>query len=308
MSQLIECVPNISEGRRPEVVAAIVEAVRRVPGVKWLDHSSDPDHNRSVLTFLGTPEVLEAAVLELFAAVDQHLDMQTHEGGHPRMGAVDVVPFIPISNATMEDCVALAKRVGEKVSAQFGVPIMLYEDAATAPHRRNLADVRKGQYEGMAEKLAKPEWAPDFGPAAPNARLGVTAFGARMALIAYNVYLNTNNLEIAKAIGVAVRGSSGGLAHVKGMGIYTEERDQVQVSMNLVNYKKTPIYRVFELIKIEAARWGVHVVGSEIVGLVPQEALLESAAYYLQVEGWRPDMVLENKIQLVAAEAEPVAN
>jgi glutamate formiminotransferase len=308
MSQLIECVPNISEGRRPEVVAAIVEAVRRVPGVKWLDHSSDPDHNRSVLTFLGTPEVLEAAVLELFAQVDKHLDMQTHEGGHPRMGAVDVVPFIPISNATMEDCVALAKRVGEKVSAQFGVPIMLYEDAATAPHRKNLADVRKGQYEGMAEKLAKPEWTPDFGPAAPHARLGVTAFGARMALIAYNVYLNTNNLEIAKAIGVAVRGSSGGLAHVKGMGIYTEERDQVQVSMNLVNYKKTPIYRVFELIKIEAARWGVHVVGSEIVGLVPQEALLESAAYYLQVEGWRPDMVLENKIQLVAAEAEPVAN
>jgi glutamate formiminotransferase len=303
MAALIECVPNISEGRRPEVVAAIVEAVKRVPGVKWLDQSSDPDHNRSVLTFLGTPEVLKEAVLTLYEHVAKHLDLQSHQGSHPRMGAVDVVPFIPIQNATMEDCVALAKEVASAVTERFGVPVILYEDAASAPHRRNLADVRKGQYEGMAEKLAKPEWTPDYGPAAPNPRLGVSAIGARMALIAYNVYLNTNNLEIAKAIGVAVRGSSGGLAYVKGMGIYTEERDQVQVSMNLVNYKKTPIYRVFELIKIEAARYGVHVVGSEIVGLIPQEALLESAAYYLQIEGWNPGMVLENKIQLVAAQA-----
>lgn len=307
MSQLIECVPNISEGRRPEVVQAIVDAVKRVPGVKWLDQSSDPDHNRSVLTFLGTAEVLKAAVLELYDQVHQHLDMQTHEGGHPRMGAVDVVPFIPISNATMDDCVKLAREVGEAVAAKHGVPVVLYEEAASAAHRKNLADVRKGQYEGMADKLTQPEWKPDFGPSAPHPKLGVSAIGARMALVAYNVYLNTNNLEIAKAIGVAVRGSSGGLAFVKGMGIYTEERDQVQVSMNLVNYKKTPIYRVFELIKIEAARYGVQVVGSEVVGLIPQEALLESAAYYLQIEGYKPDMVLENKIQLVAAEAEPVA-
>lgn len=307
MTQLIECVPNISEGRRPEVVSTIVDAIKRVPGVQWLDHSSDPDHNRSVLTFLGTPEVLKAAVLVLYEQVAQHIDMRTQTGSHPRMGAVDVVPFIPISNATMDDCVALAKSVGEAVSAKFGVPVQLYEEAASAPHRRNLADVRKGQYEGMAEKLAQAPWTPDFGPAAPHPQLGVSAIGARMALIAYNVYLNTNNLEVAKAIGVAVRGSSGGLAHVKGMGIYTEERDQVQVSMNLVNYKKTPIYRVFELIKIEAARYGVQVVGSEIVGLIPQEALLESAAYYLQIEGYKPEMVLENQVALVAAQAEPVA-
>lgn len=301
MSQLIECVPNLSEGRRPEVVDAIVAAVKQTPGLQWLDATSDPDHNRSVLTFLGTAPVLKQAVLTLYEAASQHLDMRTHEGSHPRMGAVDVVPFIPISGATMADCVALAKEVAEAVSERYALPVILYEEAASAPHRRNLADVRKGQYEGMAAKLVQPEWRPDYGPAAPNPALGVSAIGARMALVAYNVYLGTDNLEIAKAIGVAVRGSSGGLAYVKAMGIYTEERKQVQVSMNLVNYKKTPIYRVFELIKIEAARYGVPVVGSEIVGLVPQEALLDSAAYYLQVEGYHPLMVLENKIREASA-------
>jgi glutamate formiminotransferase len=307
MTALIECVPNISEGRRPEVVAAIVDAVKRVPGVRWLDTSSDPDHNRSVLTFLGSPEVLKEAVLTLYEHVYKHIDMRKQEGSHPRMGAVDVVPFIPIQGATMEDCVALAKDVAEAVSQKFGVPVMLYEEAASAPHRKNLADVRKGQYEGMSEKLAQSEWKPDYGPNYPHPELGVTAMGARMALIAYNVYLNTPNLDIAKEIAKAVRGSSGGLAFVKGLGIYTEERNQVQVSMNLVNYKKTPIYRVFEMIKSEARRWGVSVVGSEIVGLIPQEALLESAAYYLQIEGWKPEMVLENKLSLTESEAEPVA-
>lgn len=307
MTALIECVPNISEGRRPEVVAAIVDAVKRVPGVRWLDNSSDPDHNRSVLTFLGSPEVLKEAVLVLYEQVYKHIDMRKQQGSHPRMGAIDVVPFIPIQGATMEDCVALAKDVAEAVSHKFGVPIMLYEEAASAPHRKNLADVRKGQYEGMGEKLAQSEWKPDYGPDYPHPELGVTAMGARMALIAYNVYLNTPNLEIAKEIAKAVRGSSGGLAYVKGLGIYTEERNQVQVSMNLVNYKKTPIYRVFEMIKSEAQRWGVSVVGSEVVGLIPQEALLESAAYYLQIEGWKPEMVLENKLALTESEAEPVA-
>lgn len=296
MPQIIECVPNISEGRRLEVVEAIVGRVKAVPGVQWLDQSSDPDHNRSVLTFCGTAPVLEEAVLALYAAVSEHLDMGSHEGGHPRMGAVDVVPFIPIQDATMAECVELSKRVGERVAERFGVPVVLYEEAATAPHRRNLADVRKGQFEGMAAKLTQPEWAPDYGPAAPHAKLGVSAIGARMALIAYNVYLHTTDVSIAKAIGVAVRGSSGGLAHVKGMGLFIEERNQAQVSMNLVNYKKTPIYRVFELIKAEAARYGVAVASSEIVGLVPTEALLESAAYYLQVEGYGPQMLLERQI------------
>jgi glutamate formiminotransferase len=303
MPALIECVPNISEGRRLDVVNQIVDAVKATPGLKWLDQTSDPDHNRSVLTFLGDGPTLKAALKTLFAQVSLHIDLKTHEGGHPRMGAVDVVPFIPIADATMADCVALAKEVGAMLAETYGVPVVLYEEAASAPHRKNLADVRKGQFEGLGEKLAKPEWTPDFGPSAPHPQLGATAVGAREALIAYNVYLHTSDLKVANEIAKAVRGSSGGLAYVKGMGLYTEERNQVQVSMNLVNYKKNPIYRVFELIKIEAARWGVQVAGSEIVGLVPQDALLETAAYYLQVEGYNPAMILENKVRASAEAA-----
>ena len=304
---LIECVPNISEGRRPQVVADIIAAVQAVPGIAWLDQSSDPDHNRSVLTFLGDAPALKAAILVLFEQVARHIDLTTHQGGHPRMGAVDVVPFIPISGCTMKDCVALAKEVGEAVSARFGVPVTLYEEAASAPHRKNLAEVRKGEFEGLGEKLAKPEWTPDFGPAAPHPQLGCTAVGAREALVAYNVYLHSTDLKIAQEIAKAVRGSSGGLAHVKAMGLFIEERNQVQVSMNLVNFRKNPLYRVVEFIRLEAARWGVQVASSEIVGLVPQDALLESAAYYLQVEGYKPEMVLENKIRQAAATAEAPA-
>lgn len=301
MLPLIECVPNISEGRRPEVIAAIVDAVKAVPGVKWLDLSSDADHNRSVLTFLGDPESLVTAVGVLYEQVAKHLDLRTHQGGHPRMGAVDVVPFIPIAGCTMKDCVALAARVGEMVYTRFGVPVVLYEEAAKAPHRRNLAEVRKGEFEGLAEKLAKPEWTPDFGAGAPHEALGASAIGAREALIAYNVYLDTKDLKVAQAIAKAVRGSSGGLGSVKAMGLYIEERGQVQVSMNLVNFRKNPIYRVQELIKIEAARFGARVTSAELVGLVPQDALLESAAYYLQIEDYAPSMVLENKIRVAEA-------
>lgn len=293
---LIECVPNISEGRRLDVVAAIIEAVKAVPGVRWLDQSSDPDHNRSVLTFLGDPETLKAAIGVLYEQAARHIDLRQHQGGHPRMGAVDVVPFVPIAGATMKDCVALAKEVGELVATRFGVPVVLYEEAARAPHRRNLAEVRKGEFEGLEAKLALAEWTPDFGPAAPHAALGASAIGAREALIAYNVYLDTQDLKVGQEIAKAVRGSSGGLGSVKAMGLYIEERNQVQVSMNLVNFRKNPIYRVQELIKIEAARFGVRVTSAEIVGLVPQDALLESAAYYLQIEGYKPEMVLENKI------------
>jgi glutamate formiminotransferase len=301
---LIECIPNISEGRRPEVVAAVIAAVKAVPGVRWLDQSTDADHNRSVLTFLGTPEVLEQAVMVLYEQVAAHVDLRAHTGEHPRMGAVDVVPFVPISGgATMADCVALAKRVGERVAQRFSVPVLLYEEAATAGHRRNLAEVRKGEFEGLGEKLAKPEWKPDFGPATPHPALGASAIGAREALVAYNVYLNTPDVAVAQAIAKAIRGSSGGLGSVKAMGLYIEERKQAQVSMNLVNFRKNPLYRVVELIKIEAARFGVHVTSSEIVGLVPQDALLESAAYYLQLEGYRPGLVLENRILEVEAEA-----
>ena len=301
---LIECIPNISEGRRPEVVQAIIAAVKAVPGVRWLDQSTDADHHRSVLTFLGTPDVLEQAVLVLYEQVAAHLDLRGHAGEHPRMGAVDVVPFVPIGGgATMADCVALARRVGEQVAARFGVPVVLYEEAATAAHRRNLAEVRKGEFEGLGDKLAKAEWQPDFGPAAPHPALGASAIGAREALVAYNVYLNTPDVAVAQAIAKAIRGSSGGLGSVKAMGLFIEDRQQAQVSMNLVNFRKNPLYRVVELIKVEAARFGVHVTSSEIVGLVPQDALLESAAYYLQLEGYRPGLVLENRILEVEAEA-----
>lgn len=300
---LIECIPNISEGRRPEVVADIIAALKAVPGLAWLDQSSDPDHNRSVLTFLGGPDVLFEAIDVLYAKATEHIDMTAHQGEHPRMGAVDVVPFVPISGATMADCIALAQRVGTHIAQKYGVPITLYEEAASAPHRRNLAQVRKGEFEGLTAKLQTPEWQPDYGPTQPHATLGATAVGAREALVAYNVYLDTADVAIAQEIAKAVRGSSGGLSAVKAMGLFIEERNCAQVSMNLVNYRKNPLYRVVEMIRFEAARWGVRVTSSEIVGLVPQDALLESAAYYLQIEGYRPELVLENKVR--AAQASP---
>lgn len=296
MSVWIECVPNISEGRDAASVDAIIAAVKAVPGITWLDQSSDADHHRTVLTFLGDADALEAGVLALFEAVAKRIDMGGHSGNHPRMGAVDVVPFIPIRNATIADCVALSKRVGQKVAERFGVPVTLYEASASAAHRRNLATVRKGEFEGLGEKLAQPEWAPDFGPAAPHPKLGAVAMGAREALVAYNIYLGTQDLAIAKAIAAAIRGSSGGLAHVKALGIDIPERQQVQVSMNLVDFRKNPLYRVVNLVRSEAQRWGVAVTSTEIVGLVPQDALLESAAYHLQLEGYSPSLVLENRI------------
>ncbi|MEB3198349.1 MAG: glutamate formimidoyltransferase [Candidatus Sericytochromatia bacterium] len=302
---LIECIPNISEGRRPEVVAEIVAAIRAVPGIQWLDQSSDADHHRSVLTFAGAPEALEQAISVLYTQAAQHIDLRHHQGEHPRMGAVDVVPFVPLTGATMADCVALAKRVGERIAGDHGVPVVLYEEAASAPHRRNLAEVRKGEFEGLKDKLARAEWKPDYGPTNPHEQLGASAVGAREALVAYNVYLDTRDVKIAQEIAKAIRGSSGGLGSVKAMGLYIEDRQQAQVSMNLVNFRKNPLYRVVELIRIEAARWGVRVTSSEIVGLVPQAALLESAAYYLQLEGYQPAMVLENKLQEAQASTAP---
>ncbi|MEB3283871.1 MAG: glutamate formimidoyltransferase [Candidatus Sericytochromatia bacterium] len=294
---LIECIPNISEGRRPDVVTDIIAAIKGIAGISWLDQSSDADHNRSVLTFLGTPDALFQGIDVLYAKAAEHIDMMHHQGEHPRMGAVDVVPFVPISGATMADCIALAQRVGAHIAEKYSVPMTLYEEAASAPHRRNLAQVRKGEFEGLAAKLQTPEWKPDYGPAHPHPHLGATAVGAREALIAYNVYLDTADVAIAQEIAKAIRGSSGGLSAVKAMGLLIEERGCTQVSMNLVNYRKNPLYRVVEMIRFEAARWGVRVTSTEIVGLVPQDALLESAAYYLQIEGYRADMVLENRVR-----------
>jgi len=294
---LIECVPNVSEGRRPDVIAAMVEALGRVPGVRLLDHSSDPSHNRSVFTLVGDSTGVEQAVLALFERATADIDLRSHTGEHPRLGAVDVVPFIPIEGATMPDCVALAKRVGAEVAARFGVPVYLYEEASNNPARKNLEDIRRGEFEGLAARMATPDWAPDFGPAAPHPSAGATVIGARMPLIAYNINLATDRLDVAKKIAAAIRYSSGGFRYVKAAGFKLEDRGIVQVSMNLTNYEKTPIFRVFETVKREAERYGVSILESEIVGLVPAAALNAAAEFYLQIGGFKADQVLENKLR-----------
>ncbi|HBN07533.1 MAG TPA: glutamate formimidoyltransferase [Cyanobacteria bacterium UBA8530] len=302
MAKLIECVPNISEGRREEVIEACVKAVSTVPGVVFLNKSSDPDHNRTVLTLVGNPEGLKQAIINLYETAVAKIDLRNHQGEHPRMGAVDVVPFIPLQEVTTEECVLLAKEVAEEVARRFDIPVFLYEDAAASLDRKNLAAIRKGQFEGMAEKMKNPQWKPDFGPNQPHPSAGVTAIGARFFLVAYNVQLGTADLKIADTIAKSVRAISGGLSNVKAMGVFLEDRQIAQVSMNLVNYKKTPIYRIQELVKAEAKRWGVPVIGSEIIGLVPQEALLDSAAYYLQIENYHPSLILENQVAEAAHE------
>jgi len=294
MQQIVECVPNFSEGQREEVIQQIAEAIRSVPGVRLLDVESDADHNRSVVTFVGEPEAVLRGAFQGMAQAAGLIDMNQHQGGHPRMGATDVVPFVPVRGVTMEDCVALARRLGEQAGRELGIPVYLYEEAATRPDRRNLADVRKGEYEGLKEAIkTDPDRKPDFGPAEMGPA-GATAIGARPPLIAFNVYLNTGDVEIARAIARAVRHSSGGLRHVKALGLLVE--GQAQVSMNLTNYQRTPVARVVEMIRREAARYGVSVARSEVVGLLPAEALYDAAAYYLQLSGFSPAQVLEDRL------------
>ena len=261
-----------------------------------LDQSSDADHNRTVFTIVGPPDSLKTAILNLYEAAVAHIDLRQHKGEHPRMGAVDVVPFIPIRDASVADCIALAKDVAAAVAEKLSVPIFLYADAATAENRKVLATIRKGEFEGMAAKMKKEAWKPDYRPDQPHPSAGVSAVGARFFLIAYNLQLDTTDVNVANAVAKAVRASSGGLMNVQGMGVFLGDRNQAQVSMNLLNYEKTPIHRVQELVKIEAARYGARVVGSEIVGLIPQAALLDAAAYYLQIENWSPDLVLESAV------------
>lgn len=294
---VIECVPNISEGRRLDVVSGIADALRAVPGLRVLDVQSDGAHNRSVFTLAGDAGPVAEGVRVLFARAVQAIDLRVHRGEHPRLGAVDVVPFIPIEGVTMEACVALARTVAADVAARFGVPVFLYEEAATNPSRKNLEDIRRGEFEGLAAKMAQAQWAPDFGPAAPHLSAGASVVGARMPLIAYNINLATNRLDVAKKIAAAIRQSSGGLRYVKAMGIPLEDRGIVQVSMNLTNYEKTPMFRVFDLVKREAARHGVQVLESEIVGLVPSAALTQTAEYFLQLEGFTPKQVLETRLR-----------
>jgi len=296
MAKLFESVPNISEGRDPAIVAAIVDAIRASGPAVVLDVSSDPDHNRTVLTLAGDDDGLFAASMALFEAASKRIDLRSHKGEHPRMGAVDVLPFIPVRGVTMADATALARRVGEEAARRFGIPIYLYAESATADNRKLLPDIRKGEFEKFREKIAKPEWKPDFGPSQIHESAGVTAVGARPFLIAYNINLGTNDLAIAERIGKAIRASSGGYRFVQAKGIPLEGRGIVQVSMNLLDFRKTPIHRVFETVRSEAKRHGVSIVSSEIVGLVPQDALLAAAEHYLRIESFSPSLVFENRI------------
>ena len=297
LDMVIECVPNVSEGRRPEIVARMADAIRAVTGVRLLDYSSDASHNRSVFTLAGDAAGVERAVLALFERAVEDIDLRTQRGEHPRLGAVDVVPFVPIEGATMAECVALSKKVGAEVAARFQIPVYLYEEASADPVRKNLEDIRRGEFEGLAAKMATAGWAPDFGPATPHPSAGAAVIGARMPLIAYNINLATDRLDVAKKIAAAIRHSSGGYRFVKAMGIRLEARGIVQVSMNLTNYEKTPIFRVFETVKREAERYGVAVLESEIIGLVPSAALTSAAGYYLQIAGFNADQVLEHKLR-----------
>ncbi len=304
MRSIVECIPNFSEGRRTEVVDQIVSAIKSTPGAVLLDRESDPNHNRSVVTFVAPPDrVVESAVAAAKRAAEL-IDLNKHTGEHPRMGSTDVIPFVPVAGVTMDDCVALARACGERLWSDLGIPVYLYEKAATRPERENLATVRKGQFEGIRDQITSSEARrPDFGEARVHPTAGITAVGARPPLIAYNVNLQTSDAEIANKIARAVRHQSGGLRYVKALGFELKDRGIVQVSMNMVNYEGTPLFRVFEMIKREAARYGVAVVGSEIVGLVPQRALNSVADFYLQLEKFSEDQILEHRLAGAMEEA-----
>jgi glutamate formiminotransferase / 5-formyltetrahydrofolate cyclo-ligase len=296
LTRIVESVPNISEARRTEVLKNIIDSISNIPDTRILDVKPDLDHNRTVISLAGSPEGLHTLLLNLYEVCTKVIDLRQHKGEHPRAGAVDVTPFIPIKNITMEECAELARQLGREVSERFKIPVYLYEFAASKEERRDLAYVRKGEFEGFAQKIQKPEWKPDFGPSEVHPSAGVTVIGARMPLIAFNVNLGTSDLQIANKISKAIRHSSGGLRFVKAMGVTLQERNIVQVSMNLTDYKKTPVFRAVEMVRREAARYGVNVVGTELIGLIPAEAMFESAEYYLQLENFQLSQVLENKL------------
>ena len=297
MKPLVECVPNFSEGRRPEVIETIVAAMRAVPEVRVLDVESDVDHNRSVVTLVGPPAAVEGAAFRGIETAARLIDMDAHRGEHPRLGATDVVPFVPISGVLMAECVALAQSLGRRVGEGLGIPVYLYERAATRPERTNLEDVRRGEYEALKREIGKnPERDPDFGPAQVG-KAGAVIIGARPYLIAFNAYLNTDDVSVAQKIAQVVRYSSGGYRYVKAMGILVA--GQAQVSMNLTNFDRTPIYRVLDTIRQEAARYGTLVTHTELVGLAPQQALLNAAAWHLQLDAFNPDQILENKLAVL---------
>ncbi len=296
MAKVVQCVPNFSEGTDLEKVAKIEAAFKNKPGVTLMGCEPDKDYNRTVITVVGEPQAVADAVIEAIGIATEVIDMRVQKGEHPRMGATDVVPFIPIKDMKMEECVELSKYVAKAVNEKFGVPIFLYENSATAPNRVSLPDIRKGQFEGMAEKIKLPEWAPDYGTAEIHPTAGVTAVGGRMPLVAYNINLGTTNVEIAKKIAQAIRFSSGGFKFIQAGPAEIKEKGFVQVTMNIKDFKKNPIYRVFETVKMEAARYGVAVIGSEVIGALPLEAVSESLEYYLGLEGFSTDKIIETQL------------
>ena len=294
---LVECIPNFSEGRHPEVIDSIVASIikGREGTVQILDRSSDPDHNRSVITFAGEPDAVEAAAFAAIQTAAELIDLDEHRGEHPRIGATDVVPFVPIRDMTMADCILMAQRLGQRVGAELSIPVYLYEAAATRPDRENLANIRRGGYEGLRESIrTDPTRQPDFGPSVLS-KAGATVIGARAALIAFNAYLTTSDIEIARQIAKAIRHSSGGLHYVRALGLLVDGK--AQVSMNLTNFKQTPIHRVVEMIRREAARYGVSIAFTELVGLLPEEALIDVARWYLQLDKFQPDQILEWRLK-----------
>ncbi len=290
---VVECIPNFSEGRDRSVIDALVTAISQTDGVRVLHRTSDHDHNRSVITFAGSPQTVQEAAFTAIARAADLIDMTQHSGAHPRLGAADVVPFVPIRNITLADCVTLARQVAQRVGDELQLPVYLYEAAATRPERRNLADVRRGEYELLTQQITTLARQPDFGPARVGSA-GAVIIGAREALIAYNVFLSTDNVQIAKKIARAIRHSSGGLAGVKALGLLVDGR--AQVSMNLVDYRRTPVHRVVELIRREAAQYGVRIERSELIGLIPQDALIDAAAWYLQLHDFNPSQILEQRL------------
>ncbi|RLC41319.1 MAG: glutamate formimidoyltransferase [Candidatus Coatesbacteria bacterium] len=297
MKEIIECVPNFSEGRDKEKIDYIIGAFDGVKNLVLLDHSSDPDHNRTVVTLVGDREGLRNGIKNLFERAVEKIDLNKHKGEHPRMGAVDVVPFVPIRNIDEEGCVEFSKEIGKMVADTFNIPVYLYESSATSPERQNLAKIRKGQFEGFFEKIKQKEWKPDFGPTEVHKTAGVVAIGARPFLIAFNVNLNTSDVTIAERIAKAIRFIGGGLRYVKAMGFALEDRGITQVSMNLTNFEKTPVFRVVELIRAEARRYGVNIIGCEVVGLIPAKALYDVAEFYLGLENFSHSQILEVRLE-----------
>lgn len=298
MSKLVECVPNFSEGRRPEVIEAITAEVKNIPGVKLLDVKADASHNRVVVTFVGEPQAAKQAAFNACKKAAELIDMEKHHGEHPRIGATDVIPFIPVKNMTMEECVQLADELAQEIAEKLEIPVYLYEEAAKLPARKALPDIRKGQYEGLKTEISKPERQPDYGPARLHPSAGATVVGARQFLIAYNINLDTSDVQIAKKIANCIREAKGGYRYVRAMGVSVQVggRDVAQVTINMVNYQGTPLFRVFETVKSEAARYGVNVIGSEIIGLTPMQALLDVAEFYLRLDGFDRKQVLEDNL------------